>query len=218
MKNAWKALCCATALGLIGMLPAGTAQAGACAAGTTCTFHLTNTNLIGVTSDIEVLINNFTDPLHTQITVNFLSSNVTNTPLGIDQFGFDSALAVSTQAPGFSSQSCPTGGPNPGCQMDGFGRFVSEVDSPGGTLLNFSFFLNGLETNFTDNANGGEFAAHIRFNGCSFFASDGANNGPTLPSSTCTGPFQVPEPGTLALIGIAVAGIGYARRQVARRA
>src|SRR6476619_8058397 len=95
------------AVAFVAMAPITPAQAGACPAGTTCTFHLTNTNLIGVTSDIEVLINNFTDPLHTQITVNFLSSNVTNTPLGIDQFGFDSALAVSTQAPGFNSASCP---------------------------------------------------------------------------------------------------------------
>jgi hypothetical protein len=207
----------AAAIGFLALVPFASAQAGFCAVGDTCTFHLTNTNLIGVTADIEVLINNLSDPLHTQITVNFLSSNLSNTPLGIDQFGFNSDLAVSTQASGFSSASCPTGGPDPGCQIDGFGKFVSEVDSPGGTLLNFSFFLNGIETDFTDNANGGEFAAHVRFNGCSFFASDGANNGPTTPDTTCTVIRQVPEPGTLALVGFAIAGVGYARRRVQRR-
>lgn len=196
----------------LAMLPLA-AQAGTCALGDTCTFHLTNTNLLGVTADIEVVVNNFTDQSHTQITVNFLSSNVTNTPIGIDQFGYNSDLSVFTQAPGFNGGVCS----GQGCQMDGFGRFVSEVDSPGGTLLNFSFFLNGIETDFTDNANGGEFAAHVRFNGCSFFASDGTSNDQKLPAATCTGPFQVPEPGSLALIGLGIAGIGYARSRLQRR-
>jgi hypothetical protein len=210
----------AAGIGLLALLPFGSAQAGACldnadGSGNTCTFDFSNTNQIGVQVNIEVIVNNVTNGPggNTIITVNYLSSNVSNTPLGIDQFGFNSALAILTQASGFNSAVCPSGG-NPGCQMDGFGRFVSETDSPGGTLLNFTFVLDGHETMFTDNANGAEFALHIRFDGCSGFVSDGTNNGPE--KTNCTIVQQTPEPGTLALMGVAIAGIGYARSRVKR--
>ena len=84
------------------------------------------------------------------------------------------------------------------------------ADNPGDILPIFGSWK-------ADNANGGEFAAHVRFEGCSFFASDGSNNGPGVPGRGCTGPFQTPEPGTLALLGLSIAGIGYARSRAQRR-
>jgi hypothetical protein len=108
---------------------------------------------------------------------------------------------------------------NPGCQMDGFGRFQSEIDDGGGTDLNFSFFLDGIETTFADNDEGGEFALHIRYSdGCSMFASDGVAKGPTANTACSIIGQQVPEPGTLLLLGIGIAGLGYARSRVGRRA
>src|SRR3982751_4923259 len=92
------ALFSVAAAGILALVPFTSANAGQCAAGDTCTFFLTNTNQQGITTNIEVVVNNFTDAAHTQITVNYLSSNISNTPLGIDQFGFNSALAISTQA------------------------------------------------------------------------------------------------------------------------
>ena len=71
------------ALGLVGFVPMAPAQAGVCADGDTCQFLFSNTNHIGVTIDIEVVINNLAP--NTQITVNYLSDNITNVakPIGI---------------------------------------------------------------------------------------------------------------------------------------
>lgn len=203
-------------LALFGLLPIAPAHAGFCAIGDTCEFHLLNTNVTGFTIDIEVIVNNLGP--NTQITVNYLDDNITNTALGIDKFAFNSLLTVNTfpVSGGWSSASCPTGGPNPGCQMDGFGRFKSEIDDPAGTDLNFSFFLNGIETTFADNANGGEFALHIRYDGnCSGFASDGTAT--PSPNTACIpDDNRAPEPGTLLLLGLGMAGLGYARSRARR--
>ena len=97
--------------------------------------------------------------------------------------------------------------------MDGFGPFDMEIDDAAGTLLNFSFFLDGKETNFADNANGGEFALHIRYSGgCSGFVSDGTSSNPGANTACIPDQGRVPEPGTLLLLGIAMAGLGFSRR------
>jgi hypothetical protein len=174
-----------------------------------------------MTVDIEVIINNVTDPAHTIITFNFLSDNVSNTALGIDMFAWGSANFVPTDAAslpaGWGIDGC-SGAGNPPCQMDGFGAFDESIASPGGTDLNVTFMLTGVETNF-DAVSGaaGEFALHIRYsNGCSAFVSDHPSND-TDSNANCTIIRPVPEPGTLVLLGVAVAGIGYARSRVARR-
>ena len=217
----------AAGIGLLALLPVGSAQAGTCAVGQTCTFDFSFTNVSGVTVNSEVVVNNFSDPLHTQITVNFLSSNLTNTALGIDQFTYGSALGilpngtsaandpVTTNPPGgFRLDACSLNAA--GCQQDGFGAFDVGISDPGGTLLNFSFLLAGVETSFdSTSGDGGEFAYHIRFSGgCSAQVGDHAVN--QTPNTACVIAQQAPEPGTLALVGIAIAGIGYARSRIAR--
>ena len=215
-----KSLLAAGALSLCALLPAAPAQAGQCAAGNTCTFNFNTTNVTGMTVDIEVIINNVTDPLHTIITFNFLSDNVSNTALGIDQFAWGSANFVAADATsfpaGWSIEGC-SGPGNPECQMDGFGGFDESIKSPGGTDLNVTFMLTGVETNFdATSGDGGEFALHIRYsNNCSAFVSDHPSNS-TSTNANCTILRPVPEPGTLLLLGIAVAGIGYARSRVTR--
>jgi hypothetical protein len=184
-------------LGIIGIAAAGAllvsgrpAEAGSCAAGATCTFELTNTNVTDVTVDIRVTVNN--SGSSTVLTFAFISDNITNTPLGIDQFGYNSAVAGVSPLPGGWTQAanCP-------CNQDGFGKFASEIDKPASTALSFTFTLQGLVTTFADNANGGEFAAHIRYDGnCSAFVSDGTSSG-TTPDSNCHG---VPEPASMLLL------------------
>jgi hypothetical protein len=217
----------AAGIGLVALLPVGSALAGTCLTGTTCTFDLTFTNVTGVTINAEVVVNNTTDPLHTQLTVNYLSSNVINTPLGIDQFTYGTALGilpngtannndpVTTNPPGgFKLDPCSLNAA--GCQQDGFGAFDVGISDAGGTLLQFSFLLAGVETNFdSTSGDGGEFAFHIRFaNGCS--AQVGDFQVAQTPNTACSTTQQAPEPGTLALLGIAIAGIGYARSRIAR--
>lgn len=218
----------AAGIGLLAMLPWGTAQAGSCLAGTTCQFLFNNTNVTGMTVDIEVIINNFTDPAHTIITVNYLGSNLTNTALGIDQFAYGSAGGIlpdgttnggdpvsTTPSGGFLLDNCSVN--NAPCQMDGFGAFDESIADSGGTLLNFTFQLAGVETNFdSTSGDGGEFALHIRFSGgCSAFVAD--NTAAQNPDANCILAQQAPEPGTLALLGIAIAGLGYARTRMQRR-
>jgi hypothetical protein len=194
------------------------AEAASCSAGSVCTVHLTNSNVSNPPAgliDISVTIDNQTSATNSNITVAFVSSALTNTPLGIDQFGYASTSAASTLPTGFKQANC---GKN-GCNLDGFGALGSEIDNPGGTNLSFSFQLASLVTNFAPNSNGTEFAAHIRFNAaaggsCSLFASDGTSGNSSALSSGCTLP--TPESGSLSLLGLSlgIIGVGFFGRKI----
>ncbi len=210
-----------TLMWLVGLLatlmtvPSGLAEAISCSAGSTCIGDLTNTNSTGVTIDIRVTVDN--TGATSVLNVAFISDNIQNTPLGIDQFGYASAVLASILPAGWSQAPCSTN-PAP-CTMDGFGDLVSEIDSPASTDLSFSFTLASLETAFGPNANGAEFAAHIRYSGgCSAFVSDGTAD--QSPNTACIPdqqlPLPTPAPATVILLGLGVLGLGVGVRFRAR--
>jgi PEP-CTERM motif len=149
----------------------------------------------------------------------FISDNLTNTPLGFDQFGYNSGTLNSpllnpAAQDGWSNANCPAG-PG-GCQMDGFGRFTAEVDEPAGEDLDITFILASDDNDYPFNANNGNFAVHIRYgDNCSLFVSNGTSND-TAGGSGCSietdgasptdvdgaSPTDVvPEPSTLLVFG-----------------
>jgi PEP-CTERM motif len=145
--------------------------------------------------------------------VQFISDNLTNTPLGFDQFGYNSGtlnspvLNPATQN-GWSNANCPAG-PG-GCQMDGFGTFTAEVDEPAGQDLDIAFILASDDNDYPFNANGGNFAVHIRYgDNCSLFVSNGttgsSDGGSGCTTETTDGGASptdtVPEPSTLLVFG-----------------
>jgi len=199
---------------LLAVLPAAPAQADVmCASGTSCSTHLTNTNVLGMSIDVLVGIDNTGSS--TVMSVMFISDSILNNAIGIDMFGYRSASLASSLPSGWSQAGC-SGVGNPPCQMDGFGDLLSEIDNGGSQYLSFSFTLSSLVTSFVSNANGSTFAGHIRYDGsCSAFFSDGRSTGVTA-NPTCTPGLQVPEPATYALVAIALLGLVVARRVPAR--
>jgi hypothetical protein len=194
---------------LLALLPMSSAHADACASGSSCSFHLTNSNVSGLALDLLVGINN-TGP-NTVLTISYVTSNLSNTPLGIDQFGYGSLVQPTVFQAGWSLSGC-----NPGCQMDGFGTFGTEVSNGGGTDLSASFTLASLVTSFDG------FAAHIRFAGipegtsCSGFASDRTTQS-SDPLGGCQPTDQrLPEPATLLLLALGLLAVAVLGRGAVR--
>jgi PEP-CTERM motif len=195
------------ALAALILVPSGVLYAGSCADNTSCDIELTNSNTSDLDNniDIRVTIDNTNADNLTRLIVSFISDNVTNTPLGIDQFGYTGTATVSSCPSGWT---CNLGLPN---NIDGFGSFPGNEQKPGSTdLLNITFVLNTLVTNFPDNTSGAEFAVHIRYDGCSGFVSDGT--AAIGSAGDCTGT-PVPEPATLFLVGSGLVSMGYAGRK-----
>ena len=83
-----------------------------------------------------------------------------------------------------------------------------------------SFFLRGMrENNFVYNSDGWRSVAHVQGivgdQSCSSWIGDYVGTGGIAPSNSgaCTTTTSVPEPGTLGLLGLGLAGIGLSRRR-----
>ena len=201
---------------LLAVLPVAPAQADfICASGSSCSTNLTNTNVLGMSIDVMVGINN--TGAQTVISVLFIGDSILNNALGIDSFGYRSTSLASSLPSGWSQATNCSGNPNPPpCNQNGFGDLLSAIDSPGGTMLSFSFTLTDLVTTFVSNANGSTFAGHIRYDGnCSAYFSDGRTTPGT--NTSCIPGQRVPEPGTLVLLSLAMLGLVFARRRPSAR-
>ena len=104
-----------------------------------------------------------------------------------------------------------------GTNAAGFGSFLSRQNLDGGGTGgidpgSITLVLDGI-AELAPNANGANFAVHVRYgNDCSGWVSDGLLRSDATDSGTC-GATPLPGPGTLALLGIGLAGIGLARRR-----
>ena len=205
------------------------AYAGSCADGLSCNFDLSNLNinLAGADIHVQVTIDNTNPDNNTRLIVTMISENLTNTPLGIDQFGYNDStttiLTYPTATTGGWSSKTPLNkdGTAKGVQIDGFGTFTTDASEsagtggvPGSAVDPLIFVLNDLVTNFPDNANGAEFVVHLRFDApadgsCSTFVSDGTSS-QTGAVGQCA---VVPEPATLFLLGSGLLGLGFAGRK-----
>jgi hypothetical protein len=189
-----------------------------CLSGSTCDVDLTNSNIANLNGNIDIRVTIDNTGLDTLLKVNYISAGVTDTPLGIDMFGFN---GIDASINGVSS--CPAGWTcsfmNPQ-NMDGFGGFQQFEKSPASTDLAMNFGLSSLVTSFPDNggSNDSNFALHLRFDDCSGFVSNGTSNDSTGKGCTLSStPPSVPEPSSLILLGSGLAGFAVWGRKRLKR-
>src|SRR4029453_889929 len=112
------------------------ASAGSCAEGGTCEFHLLNSNIFNnvpgaIQNNTLATVNN--TGATTVLTFAYVSDNLDNNPLGMDQIFWNSATLATAATPGFAPAPNGCFGPGaPPCNADGFGDFLAEYDKPAG--------------------------------------------------------------------------------------
>ena len=200
-----------------------TAQAGSCASGSSCDIVLNNNNILLVPGSIVVTVTiDNTNTTNTVLKVQWTSDTLTNNPIGITEFGYDSSATFGTNTAhndkNVGGATTNPWGAQANANVDGFGSFTTDANQgsgneTGGISSALVFNLSSLVTSFGDNGNGGEFVVHVKFDGsCSGFVSDGTANGGTL-NTNCTGGTVVPEPATVLLVGTLLSGLGFFGRK-----
>lgn len=184
-------------------------EAGNCASGAICSFLLNNTDLLGSPlGALNVLVTLNNTSAASGVTVSFVSSNLPNAPLAIDELGFTSSSAAVGLPAGWTQEF--------NMQVDGFGLFQSHLVNNASSALSLSFSLAHLVTSFPDNFAGAEFVARVRFANvpgeagvCAVYASDGRSSAPKPLCAAAT----VPEPASLLLFGLSALGVAMAIRR-----
>jgi hypothetical protein len=211
-KKSYLGMCLAAVLALGLIVPSGPAYADIFALD-----NWNNTQLDASDDFIEVRTGT-TDcgavggPAGSNLCFGWFEGAITEGPaaIGIDQFAYDGTV-VPTSAPADwtpppPSETCTSGGSN----VDGFGSFAIDCQSPGGTTGISSYVFFTLSS-LSDLDSPEDFAAHVRYqNNCSGFVSGRTADSPTS-NTNCAG--VVSEPSSLALVGFGMVGLAFLRRR-----
>lgn len=202
---------------------------------TICTVQLQHSNVVQLTGvQVSVTINN--TGANTVLSFQLTNNPLTNTAAGIDQIGWTGG-SLSGGSNTFSTDHNSVGsnwighnpnnttfaaqvtGPNNG-SMDGFGKFNLEGAASGstdGVAAPIVLTLAGRVESFYSNSVGNVFTVHVRFGGnCSGFVGGLTGTGSANSDTDCVPQAQVPEPGTLALLGTGLFALGRVAKQKLR--
>lgn len=205
------------AMATLVMIPHGPAAAITCGGTSSCTFELTHSNVTQLDGNVDVRVTWNNTGGNTVFEVQYVSGGPAS-PKAIAEFGFNfdtTGRTITVAGGGLGSDWTTTTG-NPGPQIDGFGNFKTDVSRPDGTFgitAPILFSVSGGKITSiaaNDMLHNADFVVHLSYNGgCSGFISDGTVSAGSMTSNAnCDGGAAVPEPGTLALFGTGLVGLG----------
>lgn len=205
-------------LAMLVAVPRGPAAAISCATSALCTFELTNTNDVNLNADaVDVRVTWDNSSTATKFSVRYISGGPTfATPRGISEFAFNATDGTITVSDGGLNSQWTT---TTNSVVDGFGRFQTDLQRPGGTFgitAPIQFALTSKITTIVSNdlIHKADFVVHLAFNGgCSGFVSDGSTTSVGNNAACIGAGAAVPEPGTLALLGSGLVGLGVILRK-----